>query len=107
MKIEDWPPAKDVPAFYRELKELDLLEHLAKLEAFGYTILPSEMRGSKSQLEETKTAVMRIAAARKSPSVDVFIQDVCVPIANEGYLALATNLYHRPADRALNENGRG
>ena len=66
MKIEDWPSAKDVPALYRELKELGLLEHLAELEAFGYTILPPEKVGSKAQLEETKTAVMRIAAERKN-----------------------------------------
>ena len=42
MQIEDWPSAKDIPALYRELKELDLLEHLAELEAFGYTVLPPE-----------------------------------------------------------------
>ena len=32
MKIEDWPSAKEVPALYRELKELNLLEHIAELE---------------------------------------------------------------------------
>ena len=70
MKIEDWPSAKDIPALYRELKELDLLEHLAELEAFGYTVLPPEKVGSKEQLEETKTAVLRIAAERKGCKVE-------------------------------------
>ena len=70
IKIEDWPSAKDIPALYRELKELDLLEHLAELEAFGYTVLPPEKVGSKEQLEETKTAVLKIAAERKGCKVE-------------------------------------
>ena len=70
MQIEDWPSAKDIPALYRELKELDLLEHLAELEAFGYTVLPPEKVGSKEQLKETKTAVLRIAAERKGCKVE-------------------------------------
>ena len=70
MQIEDWPSAKDLPALYRELKELDLLEHLAELEAFGYTVLPPEKVGSKEQLEETKAAVLRIAAERKGCKIE-------------------------------------
>ncbi len=35
MDIKDWASAKDTAPLYRELKELDLLEHLAELEAFG------------------------------------------------------------------------
>ncbi len=69
MKIEDWPSAKDIPALYRELKELDLLEHLAELEAFGYTVLPPEKVGSQEQLEETKAVVLRIASERKGCKV--------------------------------------
>ena len=70
MQIEDWPSAKDIPALYRELKELDLLEHLAELEAFGYTVLPPEKVGSKQQLQDTKDAVLRIAAERKGCKVN-------------------------------------
>ena len=50
MDIKDWASAKDTAPLYRELKELDLLEHLAELEAFGYTILPPEKVGSVEQL---------------------------------------------------------
>mgnify|MGYP001186638210 FL=1 len=70
MKIEDWPSAKDVPALYRELKKLDLLEHLVELEAFGYTILPPEKVGSQAQLEETKAVVLRIASERKGCKIE-------------------------------------
>ncbi|MEM7016627.1 MAG: phytanoyl-CoA dioxygenase family protein [Pseudomonadota bacterium] len=65
MQIEDWPSAKTIPALYRELKELDLLEHLAELEAFGFTVLPPEKVGPPEQLEATREAVLRIASERK------------------------------------------
>jgi len=65
MKIADWPSAKHIPALYRELKKLDLLEHLAELEAFGYTVLPPEKVGSTEQLEATREVVLRIASERK------------------------------------------
>jgi ectoine hydroxylase-related dioxygenase (phytanoyl-CoA dioxygenase family) len=70
MEILDWPSAKHTPALYRELKQLDLLEHLAELEAFGYTVLPPEKVGPKEQHEAAKAAVLRIACERKQCAVD-------------------------------------
>lgn len=70
MQIEDWPSAKDVPALYRELKALDLLEHLAELEAFGYTVLPPEKVGPPEQHKVAREAVLRLACARKNCTVD-------------------------------------
>ncbi|MEC9240556.1 MAG: hypothetical protein VX486_07985, partial [Pseudomonadota bacterium] len=70
MEIKDWSSAKDTPALYRELKELDLLENLAELEAFGYTVLSPEKVGSPEQHEEAKEAVLRIACERKDCSRD-------------------------------------
>ncbi len=52
MEIKDWSSAADTPALYRELKELDLLENLAELEAFGYTVLAPDKVGSAEQHEE-------------------------------------------------------
>jgi hypothetical protein len=69
MDIKDWASAKDTAPLYRELKELNLLEHLAELEAFGYTILPPEKVGSVEQLHATKEAVIRIACERKNCSI--------------------------------------
>ena len=65
MKIEDWPSAKTTPALYRELKQLDLLPYLAELEAFGFTVLPPEVVGTKDQLETTREACLSIACERK------------------------------------------
>ncbi|MEE9278689.1 MAG: hypothetical protein V3V67_00810 [Myxococcota bacterium] len=70
MKIQDWPSAKTTPALYRELKELDLLEHLAELDAFGFTVLPPEKVGPPEQLEAAREAVLRIACERKDCTVD-------------------------------------
>jgi ectoine hydroxylase-related dioxygenase (phytanoyl-CoA dioxygenase family) len=65
MIIEDWPSAKTTAPLYRELKELDLLEHLTELEAFGFTVLPPEKVGPPEQLQQVRDVVMRIAAERK------------------------------------------
>lgn len=70
MEIKDWPSAKHVPALYRELKQLDLLEHLAELEAFGYTVLPPEKVGPQEQHDAAREAVLRIACERKNCGVD-------------------------------------
>ncbi len=70
MIIEDWPSAKTVAPLYRELKELELLEHLAELDAFGFTVLPPEKVGPPEQLEQVREAVLRIAAERKGCAVD-------------------------------------
>lgn len=70
MNIEDWPSAKTTPALYRELKQLDLLEHLAELEAFGYTVLPPEKVGPFELLEAARDAVLRVAGERKGCAPD-------------------------------------
>lgn len=70
MKIEDWPSAKHTPALYRELKQLDLLEHLTELEAFGFTVLPPEKVGPQEQHDAAREAVLRIACERKQCVVD-------------------------------------
>ena len=63
MEIKDWSSAKDTPALYRELKELDLLENLAELEAFGYTVLSPEKVGS---VETVDSDHLEIRVARNS-----------------------------------------
>ena len=70
MEIHDWPSAKQIPALYRELKQLDLLEHLAELEAFGYTVLPPEKVGPQEQHDAAREAVLRIACERKNCTID-------------------------------------
>ena len=65
MEIEDWTSAKTLAPLYRELKELDLLEHVAELEAFGFTVLPPDVVGPPEQHEAVRDALLRVACERK------------------------------------------
>ena len=42
-----------------------------------------------------------ILVCMHGPGVDVFIQDICKRLANEGSLAIAPNLYHRQAPQPI------
>lgn len=75
MEIKDWPSARHTPALYRELKQLDLLEHLAELEAFGFTVLPPEKVGPDAQHEAARQAVLRIGCERKNCGEDDLEQE--------------------------------
>lgn len=66
MKIEDWPSGKTIPALYRELKQLDLLENLAELEAFGFTVIPPEKVATPEVHEQYQAAALRVACERKN-----------------------------------------
>ena len=70
MIVEDWPSAKTTAPLYRELKKLELLEHVAELEAFGFTVLPPEKVGPPEQVERVRDAVLKIAADRKGCAID-------------------------------------
>lgn len=76
MDINDWTSARHLPELYRELKQLDLLEHVAELEAFGYTVIPPEKVGPPAQHEAARRALIEVACSRKACSeddlVDVF-----------------------------------
>ena len=65
MDIQDWPSAKALAPLYRELKQLDLLEHVAELEAFGFTVLPPETVGTPEQHATIRDALVRVACARR------------------------------------------
>ena len=65
MDIQDWPSAKALAPLYRELKQLDLLEHVAELEAFGFTVLPPETVGTPEQHSTIRDALVRVACDRR------------------------------------------
>ena len=65
MDIHDWTTARYLPALYRELKQLDLLEHVAELEAFGFTVIPPEKVGPREQHEAVRDALIQVACTRK------------------------------------------
>ena len=68
MRIEDWPSAKSLSPLYRELKQLDLLEHVAELEAFGFTVLPPDVVGPPEQHEAVRDALLEVACERRKCS---------------------------------------
>lgn len=70
MEIKDWSSTGTRSPLYRELEELDLLENIAELDGFGYTVLPPEKVGPPEHHEAVKNAVLRIAAERKGRSVE-------------------------------------
>lgn len=45
MQIEDWKSTRKLSPLYRELAEMELLENIAELEAFGFTVVPPEKVG--------------------------------------------------------------
>ena len=65
MEINDWTSARHLPELYRELKQLDLLEHIAELEAFGYTVIQPEKVGPRKQHEAVRDAMLGVACERK------------------------------------------
>ena len=40
MQIKDWASCPNQAKLYRELAELDLLENIAELDVFGFTVVP-------------------------------------------------------------------
>ncbi len=70
MKIKDWSSTGSRSALYRELKQLDLLENIAELDGFGFTIIPPEKVGPPDHHEAVKQAVLRVAAKRKGCSIE-------------------------------------
>jgi len=66
MEIKDWSSAKQLPALYRELKQLDLLENIAELEAFGYTVVPPDKVGTDADHRAMRDALLNVANDRKT-----------------------------------------
>ena len=71
MKINpEWTSAQHLPELYRELKTLDLLENVAELEAFGYTVIPPDKVGTPQEHQAVRDAVLDVACERKQCSED-------------------------------------
>lgn len=68
MEINDWTSVRHLPELYRELKQLELLENVAELEAFGFTVIPPEKVGSMEQHEAVRDALLSVACGRKECS---------------------------------------
>ena len=91
MKIEDWTSAKQLPALYRELKELDLLENIAELDAFGYTVVPPEKVGSEQDHDDLHDSILEVAQQRKECNYN----DLC-ELYKDGQELLRFILWDKP-----------
>src|SRR4051794_26592481 len=71
MEIGNWPATRDLNALFRQLRELDLLENIAELDAFGFTIVPPEKTGAGDLAQRLTATLLDIAERRNSFRPDV------------------------------------
>ncbi len=64
MEIKDWPLCLAESKLYRELAQLDLLEHIAELDVFGYTVVPPEKVGPPEFHVKVKEALVNLIEQR-------------------------------------------
>lgn len=69
MKIEDWKSTSKLSPLYRELAQMDLVENIAELETFGFTIVPPEKVGPPELHDAVRDAVLRVATDRRDCTV--------------------------------------
>ena len=89
MEIQDWPSAKTLAPLYRELRQLGLLEHVAELEAFGFTVLPPEVVGPPEQHQAIRDALLRVACRRKGCD-EAHLPEVLRTVRTDALHALTT-----------------
>lgn len=64
MQIKDWPSCPNQAKLYRELAQLDLLEHIAELDVFGFTVVPPEKVAPPAFHARVKNALVRVMEGR-------------------------------------------
>lgn len=71
MHIGDWTATKDLNELFRQLRELDLLENVAELDAFGFTIVPPEKVRGGDLVQRLAERVLDVAEARTGTRPDM------------------------------------
>ena len=64
MQVENWPSVGPSAQLYQELKQLDLLENIAELDVFGFTIVPPEKVGTPDFHARMKEALSSVLEGR-------------------------------------------
>ena len=64
MQIKDWASCPTQSKLYRELAQLGLLENIAELDVFGYTVVPPEKVGPPEFHAKVKAAVVDVVERR-------------------------------------------
>ena len=70
MQIEDWASCPNQAKLYRELAQLDLLEHIAELDVFGFTVVPAEKVAPPEFHARVKEALIDVMEGRFGPLSD-------------------------------------
>ena len=64
MEIKDWESCPSQSRLYRELVQLDLLENIAELDVFGFTVISPEKVGSREFHLKIKQTLIRVIEER-------------------------------------------
>lgn len=67
MKIKDWTSCPSQAKLYQELAQLDLLENIAELDVFGFTVVPPEKVGPPDFHTRVKDALVGVIERRFGP----------------------------------------
>ena len=67
MQIKDWASCPNQAKLYRELAELDLLENIAELDVFGFTVVPPENVAPPEFHARVKEALIGVVEGRFGP----------------------------------------
>ena len=71
MSLADYNVYPDVDNLMEAIKQYDLFEHVAELEAYGLTIVPAEkMQTSEGFVERLRDAILRVCAKRNGVEFD-------------------------------------
>ncbi len=70
MQIKDWASCPNQAKLYRELAELDLLENIAELDVFGFTVVPPEKVAPPEFHARVKEALIDVIEGRFGPLGD-------------------------------------
>ena len=71
MSLAEYNVYPDVDNLMEAIKQYDLFEHVAELEAYGLTIVPAEkMQTSEGFVERLRDAILRVCAKRNGVEFD-------------------------------------
>jgi ectoine hydroxylase-related dioxygenase (phytanoyl-CoA dioxygenase family) len=64
MKIGEWKEPPELSASYLRIRDLGLLDHLAELDTFGFTIIPPERAAPAGLVRRLRERILEISAER-------------------------------------------
>ncbi len=70
MQIKNWASCSTQAKLYQELAKLDLLENIAELDVFGFTVIPPEKVAPSEFHTRTKEAFVKVVERRFGPLGD-------------------------------------